>query len=44
MAILECSTNLATWNAISTNQISGATINILRPATNNAQFLRIRLQ
>jgi hypothetical protein len=44
LAILECSTNLTTWKAVSTNQVSGDTMSILRPTTNSAQFLRIRLQ
>lgn len=43
-AVLECSTNLVKWNPLSTNQISGGALNIVRPTTNNAQFLRIRIQ
>jgi hypothetical protein len=43
-AILECSTNLTDWSAVATNQITGANMSIVRPTTNNTQFLRIRVQ
>jgi hypothetical protein len=42
--VLECSTNLVNWKALSTNAISGATINLRRATTNAAEYLRVRLQ
>jgi hypothetical protein len=42
--VLESSADLSTWIPLSTNSISGSTLTVHRGATNNAEFLRVRLQ
>jgi len=41
--VLESSSNLIAWAPVSTNQITGASFNFSRPATNAGQFYRVRV-
>lgn len=42
--ILETSSNLTSWIPVSTNQITGASLNFQRPTTNTSEYLRVKLQ